>query len=410
MEKRLAHAHPIPCPAPSVPGRDCAAAQRGRPSLKRGNDRMEPSAAAARMADFAHRHVAGRRLWRESEFPADLWSQMRDAGLFGIGLPDGGYAAIAAADGALAEHGGAPGVASVWTGHQVVARYMIGGFGTPEQKAAWMPGLASGALTACVAISEAGVGAHPKHLSTTATPVSGGMRLDGAKTWVSNAALSDLIIVFAISGMDGERKRYSAFVVPRDAEGVRLLPGRDIGALRPSHHAEMKLDACVVPAGSRLGPADAAFETMGIPFRDVEDAVGASGMAGTLRHLLGLLAASTPADRADDAAPRLGGIAASVAVAADAAAALAAGLDAQTWRPGAPPAVLTGVRLLCTDILAGMQAYRLDFAPGADDAIDILMRDVALLLNIAKGPRMMKQSRIGMALLRRAPVAEQQGQ
>ena len=371
---------------------------------------MEPSAAAARMADFARRHVAGRPLWREREFPADLWSEMRAAGLFGIGLPDGGYASIAAGDAALADHGGTPGVAGVWTGHQVVARYMIGGFGTAEQKAAWMPGLATGALTACVAISEAGVGAHPKHLSTTATPIPGGIRLDGAKAWVSNAALSDLIIVFAISALEGERKRYSAYVVPRDAPGVRLMPGRDIGALRPSQHAEMTLEACIVPAESRLGPAGSAFETMAMPFRDVEDAVGASGMAGALRHLLRLLATATPADRADDAAPRLGGLAASIAVAADAATALAAWLDAQAWRPGAPPATLTGVRLLCADLLAGMQAYRMDFAPGADDAIDALMRDVALLLNIAKGPRMVKQGRIGMALLRRPPVAEQQGQ
>jgi hypothetical protein len=68
------------------------------------------------------------------------------------------------------------------------------------------------------------------------------------------------------------------------------------------------------------------------------------------------------------------------------------------------------IRLLCEDLLAGMQRYRSDFAPGPDDAIDILLGDVALLLSVAKGPRMIRQSRIGMTLLRQqAPAAEDWG-
>jgi hypothetical protein len=164
-----------------------------------------------------------------------------------------------------------------------------------------------------------------------------------------------------------------------------------------------------VPEANRLGPTDTAFETMAIPFRDVEDAVGASGMVGTLRHLLRRLAAATSPDRPDDAATALGALAASTALAAEAAASLAAGLDSGAWRPGAPPATLTGLRLLCEDLLAGMRRYRSDFAPAPDDAIDVLFGDVALLLSVARGPRMVKQGRIGMALLRQAPAREERG-
>ena len=370
---------------------------------------MQPDAASQTMAEFARRHVAPRDLWRAEAFPPELWQAMREAGLFRIGLPDGGYAAIAAADAALAEHGGTPGVASVWTGHQVVARFMVMGFGSTEQQALWLPGLASGAITACVAISEDGVGAHPKHLSTTATPEGGAWRLDGAKAWVTNAPLADLIIVFAISATTEGRKRYSAYVVPRAAPGLELTAGRDLGALRPSRHGGLRLDGCLVPAANRLGPEGSAFEAMAIPFRDVEDAVGAAGMVGTLRHILRRLAALTPPERAAEAAAPLGALAASAALGAETAASLASGLDAGTWRPGAPPAMLTGLRLLCADILAGIRTYRSDFAPGPDDAIDVLLGDVALLLSVAKGPRMVKQSRIGMALLRQAPVAEHEG-
>lgn len=366
---------------------------------------MQPTS----MTDFARHHVAPRELWRADDFPGDLWRAMGHAGLFRIGLPVGGYTAIAAADAELAEAGGSPGFASAWTGHQMVARFMVEGFGTAEQHAAWMPGLTSGELTACVAISEAGVGAHPKKLTTTATVQGDDIRLDGAKAWVSNAPLADLIIVFAISRMDGDRKRYSAYVVPRDVPGITLIEGHDLGALRPSRHSGLQLTGCVVPATNRLGPPDTAFEAMAIPFRDVEDAVGASGMAGTLRHLLRRLATATDPVRQDEAAPALGALAASVALVAEAAASLAAGLDARAWRAGAPPATLTGIRLLCEDLLAGMRRYRSDFARGADDAIDVLFADLALLLNVARGPRMVKQGRIGMALLRQAPQLEARG-
>jgi acyl-CoA dehydrogenase len=359
------------------------------------------------MAAFARRHVAPLDLWRAELFPQDLWRAMGEAGLFRIGLPEGGYAAIAAADAALAETGGSPGFASAWTGHQLVARFMLDEFASAEQRAAWMPGLASGALTACAAISEPGVGAHPKKLMTTATAQGADIRLDGAKAWVSNAPLADIIIVFAISRMDGARKRYAAYVVPCDAPGLALIEGRDLGALRPSRHSGLQLAGCVIPAANRLGPPDTAFETMAIPFRDVEDAVGASGLVGTLRHLLRRLADATARDRQDEAAVYLGALAASVALAAEAASALAAGLDAGAWRPGTPPATLTGIRLLSEDILTGMRRYRSDFAPGTDDAIDVLFGDAALLLSVAKGPRMVKQGRIGMALLRPEPAREE---
>jgi hypothetical protein len=140
----------------------------------------------------------------------------------------------------------------------------------------------------------------------------------------------------------------------------------------------------------------------------VEDAVGAMGMTGTLRHLIRRLAAATGPDRRDEAAVALGALAASTALMAEGAAAVVAGLDAGSWRPGAaPPAVLTGIRLACAELLAGMRRYRSDFAPAPDDAIEVLLGDVALLLSVAKGPRMVKQGRIGMALLRAEPALEE---
>ena len=362
------------------------------------------------MAEFARRRVAGRALWRAEAFPLDLWHAMGAAGLFRIGLPEeyggdgGGYADIAAADAALVEFGGAPGFGGAWAVHQMVARFMVAGFASAEQQAKLLPGLASGALTIGVSISEPGAGAHPKHLKSTATRTADGFVLNGVKSYASNGPISDHFLVFAITEQTETKKRFSAFLVPRGAAGLEEIPTPPVEFLRPSQHCGLRMTDCVVPESGLLGPEGVAFETMAMPFRDIEDAVGSAGMAAGLGRLVRLLARATGPKITEKATPLLGGLVASVAVARQAAAALVADLDAGAWSPGAPPASLTGIRLLCADILERIKSYRADFSPAPDDAIDAVVGDVSTLLAIARGPRMVKQSRLSMALLRQTDL------
>ena len=93
------------------------------------------------LVGFARRQIAPRDLLASAAFPPDLWAAMAGAGLFRLGLPaahggDGGaYADIAAAERVLVEEGGSTGLAGVWGGHQMVARWFIAGFGSPTQQA-----------------------------------------------------------------------------------------------------------------------------------------------------------------------------------------------------------------------------------------------------------------------------------
>ncbi|MDR3531913.1 MAG: acyl-CoA dehydrogenase [Rhodopila sp.] len=363
------------------------------------------------MAAFAREHVADRALWRAEAFPLDLWRTMGRAGLFRIGLPEehggagGGYAAIAAADAALVEFGGAPGFGGAWAVHQMVARYMVLGFGSDAQKAGLLPGLASGELTIGVSISEPGAGAHPKHLISTAVRSGGGFVLNGVKSYASNGPIADFFLVFAITEQGGAMKRFSAFLIPRGTAGVEQIPSPPLEFLRPSQHCGLRMTDCSVPASAMVGPEGGAFEAMAMPFRDIEDAVGSAGMVAALSRLLRLLARATGAESAEKAAALLGGMTASAAVARHAAAALVAELDEGAWRPGSPPASLTGIRLLCADILERIKAYRSDFSPAPDDAIDAVVGDASTLLAIARGPRMVKQSRLGITLLRQEQTA-----
>ena len=188
------------------------------------------------------------------------------------------YAAIAREKAAIVERTGLLGEGRA--GQQMVARFFIEGFGTAEQRAAWLPHLAS------VAISEPRVGAHPKLLTTRAEELADGYSIFGEKAWVTNGPLAAVFIVLAVTAIEDGRKRYSAFLVPRDTPGLSIDEAPEYRALAPSRHCGLKLDGCRVPRSAVLGPLGAAYETMALPFRDVEDAVGTFGLLGAFRFLL----------------------------------------------------------------------------------------------------------------------------
>ena len=178
-----------------------------------------------------------------------------------------------------------------------------------------------------MAISEPKVGAHPKLLTTRAEPVEGGFRISGQKAWVTNGPSADAIIVFAITAEDDGRKRYSAFIVPRETPGVTTADMPGFHALRPSRHCLLTLDGCFVPKSAMLGPSGSAYERMALPFRDIEDAVGTFGTLGALRHALSQFA-GIAFEQTED----LGAIVALVAVFAAGAEAVVGSLD-----DGQPP-------------------------------------------------------------------------
>lgn len=362
-----------------------------------------------RFATFAAQHVANRDFNRDSAFPLDLWQAMGAEGLFRVGLPErfggsgGGYAAIAAADRVLAEHGGSPGFAMSWGGHQMVGRFFIEGFGSATQQAAYLPALATGRITASVAISEPGAGAHPKHLQTTATRDGTDFVLSGEKAYVTNGPIADLFIVLAITAVQDGRKRYSAFLVPRGTPGLSEIKGPKIDFLRPSPHCGLRLSECRVPRSSMLGPEGSAYETMAGPFRDVEDAVGTGGLTGTLRFLLRRLAQASGDAASTEAAASLGELAALIALIGQGSLALVEALDAGALLQGDNPATLVGIRSLAAHVLARAKAHRETFGTATHDKLDALLRDLDKSLAIAKGPRLVKQNRLGLALLEKRP-------
>jgi acyl-CoA dehydrogenase len=173
--------------------------------------------------------------------------------------------------------------AATVAGQQMVARFII-------EASARRTARRLAADLASVAISEPRVGAHPKLLTTRAEKLTDGYSIFGEKAWVTNGPLAAAFIVFAVTAIEDGRKRYSAFLVPRDTPGLSIDEAPEYRALAPSRHCGLKLDGCRVPRSAVLGSLGAAYETMALPFRDVEDAVGTFGLLGAFRFLLSRIA------------------------------------------------------------------------------------------------------------------------
>ena len=249
-----------------------------------------------RIGRFARDRIRGRADLQTSEsFPLDLWAEMGRESLLGLGLPEvyGGGGAdpkeLIAAGAALVRGGRNLGVGASWLTHNVVSRFMILGFGNEEQRRRYLPDLAGGRITASVAISEPGAGAHPKLLQTRAVKSAGQFVLEGEKAYLTNGPMADLFVVLAVTGVENERKRFTAFLVPKATPGLSLTQAGSVDFLRPSPHCGLRLEGCQIPPENVLGPEGKAFETMGRPLRDFEDGLAAGLTLGGMEAEVDLL-------------------------------------------------------------------------------------------------------------------------
>jgi acyl-CoA dehydrogenase len=261
--------------------------------------------------------------------------------------------------------------------------------------------MAAGRLTLSVAISEPGVGAHPKHLRATAERSADGWRLTGEKTFLTNGPIAGLFVVVACSGMRDGRKQFSAFLVPRDCPGLTEVAMRPLGFLQSSPHCGIRLDGCEVAAEALLGEEGTAFAALSLPLRHVEDTLGASLNAGAMRHELTRLAAASAALESlpENAAEQLGALAGLLAGLDCLADAAVADLDHGLAEDPLAAARSVGFRTLAQHFqrLAGSYAAAIG---GESDAVTAgLLRDIDRSLDIAKSARLVKQSRLGLRLL-----------
>lgn len=126
-------------------------------------------------------------------------------------------------------------------------------FGSPAQQQAYLPGLISGDLIGVHAMTEPDSGSDAYAMRTRFERRDDGYLLNGTKLYITNAPVSDVVMVFAVDPGKPKVAAISAFLVEKGTPGFTVTRGLDKMGLRTSPMGEVVLDDCYVPAGNRVG-------------------------------------------------------------------------------------------------------------------------------------------------------------
>ncbi len=208
-------------------------------------------------AAFAAKRLAPHALeWdRTKHFPVDVLREAADLGMAAIYCAEdvGGsglrrldavriFEQLSAAD---------PTIAAFVSIHNMCA-WMIDTYGTPEQRKAWIPRLASMELIASYCLTEPGAGSDAAALRTKAVREGDGYILDGVKQFISGAGLSDVYVIMARTGGEGPRG-ISAFIVEKGTPGLSFGANEAKMGWNAQPTAQVILEGVRVPAEAMLG-------------------------------------------------------------------------------------------------------------------------------------------------------------
>jgi alkylation response protein AidB-like acyl-CoA dehydrogenase len=195
---------------------------------------------------------------RTAEYPQDMFDLLKGLGLFALPFPAeyGGTGDTLAACIAVEELGRV----CYNTGYLLVVQWVAFGAllaaGTAEQKARFLPGLASGELRGAFSTTEAQSGSDVSGIKTRATAAPGGYRLTGAKIWCTNASMADFLLVGAkTAGPDG-RDSVNLFIVEKGVPGFSVGRKEEKMGARGVPSCPLFFDDAFIPESNRMGPQD----------------------------------------------------------------------------------------------------------------------------------------------------------
>jgi acyl-CoA dehydrogenase len=215
--------------------------------------------------EFVSREVTPHgEAWEEAGMvPREVLQQMGQLGMLSLRVPE--------------EHGGlgmGPLASAVFS--EALGSSTFGGFdatvlvhtdmsgphlvnsGSPEQLEQWLPGILAGETILSIGVTEPDAGSDVAGIRSTAVKDGDGWRINGSKTFITNAVYGDLTIVAARTDPDN-RYGISMFLVPADTEGFSVAKKLDKHGWRCSDTAELVLDDVWVPDSQLLGTEHRGF-------------------------------------------------------------------------------------------------------------------------------------------------------
>jgi alkylation response protein AidB-like acyl-CoA dehydrogenase len=238
--------------------------------------------------DFVDRDVrpVARDLEHANTYPEELIEQMKRLGIFGLAIPEPyGEVQVSTPCYAMVTEELARGwmsLAGAMGGHTVVAKLLLG-FGTEEQRQAYLPRMATGALRATMALTEPRGGSDLAHLTTSAVRDGDEWVINGAKTWITNARRSDLIALLCRTD-PAAAPPHAGISILLVEKGPGLTISRDLPKLgyKGVESCELFFEDCRVPAAAVLGgtPGRGFAQMMkGLEVGRIQVAARATGVA-----------------------------------------------------------------------------------------------------------------------------------
>jgi glutaryl-CoA dehydrogenase len=199
--------------------------------------------------------------WERAEFPLDLCRRLGELGLVGDGIRGYGCPEMSPLAAGLINMELSRGDGSLGTFLGVQAGLAMGAInqlGSEEQKERWLPQLARVEKLGAFALTEPEHGSDSVALETTARREGDGWVIDGAKRWIGNGSVADVVVVWARDTEDGQVK---GFLVEPPADGYEASVIEGKGSVRAIWNAHIVLDGLRVPEESRLPGARSFKET-----------------------------------------------------------------------------------------------------------------------------------------------------
>lgn len=228
-------------------------------------DDSELRSVLSTVRDFVRERVVPAELQIEADdaFPQDIIDESAQMGLYGWAIPEefGGLGMNAEQDAQLAFELGytTPAFRSLFGTNNGIAGQVLVNYGTDEQKREWLPKIASGEVVASFALTEPEAGSDPSGLRTRAVRDGDEYVINGTKRFITNAEMSDVLIVFARTDPDAKgTKGISVFLVPTNTPGVTVGPHDHKMGQAGAWTSELFFDDVRVPAANLIGGEEEA--------------------------------------------------------------------------------------------------------------------------------------------------------
>ena len=246
----------------------------------------EESTALGRVAaDFFAKELTPHldRFDAQKQVDRELWRKAGEVGLLCCSIPSayggggGTFAHDAAVFQAQARTGDTGFGTMVHSG--IVAHYLLA-YGSEEQKLRWLPGMATGETIGAIAMTEPGAGSDLKAITTRAARTDDGYVVSGMKTFISNGATCDLVIVAVKTDPTAGARGVSLIVAEtKDLKGFSRGRTLDKLGMHGQDTAELVFEDVLLPSGNLLGGEGTGFAMLMNQLRQERLVIGLSAVA-----------------------------------------------------------------------------------------------------------------------------------